>query len=395
MALTGRAFLGSWAFESIGWFALGEAYLRMTLEGAILFAFLLAGWDLVRALVAGLLVHTLLWFILYGGYAKISSVRERRRPLPRLLAFRARVVAQVKASSNFRAGLLYGSSGRDTMNEKSDVDLIVVPARPFPRGVFAVWALRASAVLHRMPLEASLIDLERDLAIRGHRRGTVLLKSGAGPQGSLREGALVAFSGIDGSGKTTVAKALLERLRRQGVRAEYFYGHRQYFRAGEGNVSAAIVFKGVWRHIGRSLTDLREHPRAALTLDLLTLADYVSVQLRLSRLLRPGTVVIADRYVADVIAYLRSLGPPRQSIEGLVSAVSFPPDLALWFRLDPAIAYARKREEDPDSLRGYEAAYGELAEKLGLKPINAGRPADEVTELAWNEIQRVLARAGG
>lgn len=395
MASSGRALLGSWALESIGWFALGEAYLRALLEGAILFVLLLAGWDIVRAIVAALLIHTVLWFVLYGGYAKISSVRERRRPVPSLLAFRARVVERVKGSSNFRAALLYGSSGRDSMNEKSDVDLIVVPARPFPRGVLALWALRASAMVRRMPLEASLADLERYLAIRGHGSGRVLLKSGVRPRDSLREGALVAFSGIDGSGKTTVAKALLERLRRQGIPAEYIYGHRQYFRAGEGNVSAAIVFKGVWRHIGRSLTDLRGHPRAALTLDVLTLADYVLVQLRLSRLLRPGTVVIADRYVADVVAYLRSLGPPRQSIEGLVSAISFPPDVALWFQLDPAIAYARKREDDPDSLRGYEAAYGELAEELGLKPIDASRPADEVTELAWNEIRRAVEIPGG
>jgi predicted nucleotidyltransferase len=206
MPTTGRALLGSWFLEGLGWFALGEAYMRVLIEGVLLLIFLLLGWNIFLIAGAFLTAHTILWFLCYGGYAKLSSVRGRRRPLPRLLEFRERVIERVKASSHFRAALLYGSSGRGTMNEQSDVDLVLVPSRPFPRGILALWALRAGSALQRLPLEASSADLERHLRTRLHGPGSVLLKAAPPTPGSVRRGALVSFSGIDGSGKTTVAK---------------------------------------------------------------------------------------------------------------------------------------------------------------------------------------------
>ena len=378
---TWRILLGSWLLEGVGWFALAESLGRAITEGLVILFLWVSGVPFALILLGWLLYHTAAWFLLHGGYAKLRSMREGASRLDRLYRYRDRVIEAVRRARSIRVAVLYGSAARGQMNERSDVDLMLVPERPRIGGVLFVWGLRLASVLRRMPLEVSLMDVERYVALR-QRHPTVVLKdvvnSVPGSEQLASVGVLLTISGIDGSGKTTVAKEIVRTLQGQGVSATYFYGHRPFFRGGLRSLSPALAFKAIWRRIGNSPENLRSFPAAKFLLDLLTVVDYIGVQARLARQLRPGSVVVVDRYAVDVIVYLRSFGPGHQTVEGLLTGISFPPDVALLFEIDPSRARERKREEPLEALTRAAQEYEKLAPVHRLTKIDANGPVNEV-----------------
>src|SRR5438132_4591547 len=309
---TWRILLGSWLLEGVGWFALAESLGRAITEGLVIVFRWVSGVPFGLLLLDWLLYHTAAWFLLYGGYAKLRSMREGASRLDRLYRYRDRVIEAVRRSRWIRVGVLYGSAARGQMNERSDVDLMLVPERPRIGGVLFVWGLRLASVLRRMPLEVSLMDVERYVALR-QRHPTVVLKdvvnSVPGSEQLASVGVLLTISGIDGSGKTTVAKEIVRTLQGQGVSATYFYGHRPFFRGGLRSLSPALAFKAIWRRIGNSPENLRSFPAAKFLLDLLTVVDYVGGQARLARQLRPGSAGGVDRYSVGVLVHVPRFGP--------------------------------------------------------------------------------------
>src|SRR3989449_6914760 len=378
---TWRVLLGSWLLEGVGWFALAESLGRTIVEGFVILLLWVAGLSFALIVLAWLLYHTAAWFLLYGGHAKLRSMREGSSPLDRVHRYRDRVIEAVRRARSIRVAVLYGSAARGQMNKRSDVDLMLVPERPRIGGVMFVWGLRLASVLRRMPLEVSLMDVERYVALR-QRHPTVVLKDVANPAPGSEQlasvGVLLTISGIDGSGKTTVAKEIVRTLHGQGVNATYFYGHRHFFRGGLRSLSPAVAFKAIWRRIGNSPENLRSFRAAKFLLDLLTVVDYIGVQARLGRHLRPGSVVVVDRYAVDVIVYLRSFGPGHQTVEGLLTGISFAPDVALLFEIDPSRARERKREEPLEMLTWVSQEYEKLAPVHCLTKIDANGPVSEV-----------------
>jgi thymidylate kinase len=170
----------------------------------------------------------------------------------------------------------------------------------------------------------------------------------------------------------------------------YFYGHRLSYQEEGEHVSAAIAFRSFWRHVGRELPELKKHALAKAVFDVCTLLDYLRVRWRLLRVLRPGTVVVADRYVADVLAFLRFLGPVRGSVEGLLVGTSIEPDIGFHFQIDPEVAFARKQEQTLDELKRFAEAYSGLEDLLGLDRIRAGELPEEVQSQLGTALERKL-----
>lgn len=210
-------------------------------------------------------------------------------------------------------------------------------------------------------------------------------------------GHLVTFSGLDGSGKTTVATWLVEALREHGVRATYFYGHRPSYHRDQKVRSLSILFRAIWRHIGRVPEELREHPRAKVVYDFLTFLDYVLVQRKLARHLRPDTVVLVDRYVYDVIMYLRFLGPSHPALEWMLLAISPRPDVEIFFDIDPETALGRKQEQTPAELQRFAAVYRDLRRVWSPVVVDARASLHEVLSevgtIVENELGPVRTRA--
>src|SRR3989442_11736896 len=162
---TWRILAGSWLLEGVGWFALAESLGRALTEGLVILFLWVSGLPFALIVLGWLLYHTAAWFLLYGGYAKLRSMREGSSPLDRLHRYRDRVIEAVRRARSIRVAVLYGSAARGQMNERSDVDLMLVPERPRIGGGLFVWGLRLASGPRRMPLEVSLLDVVPSFAL--------------------------------------------------------------------------------------------------------------------------------------------------------------------------------------------------------------------------------------
>jgi dTMP kinase len=140
-----------------------------------------------------------------------------------------------------------------------------------------------------------------------------------------RRGFLIVFEGIDGSGKTTQARALLRRLRRRGRKAVFF----------------REPTRGRWG---------REIKRLAARADSLTpeeeLALFVkdrreNIAKNLGPALAAGRIVVLDRYYFSTIAYQGAKGIDTGRIRRMNEAFAIRPDLVVILDVDAARGLAR------------------------------------------------------
>jgi dTMP kinase len=152
--------------------------------------------------------------------------------------------------------------------------------------------------------------------------------------------ALITIEGVDGTGKTTLARALVEALRARGSGVELL--------REPGGVQASERIRELVKDPALTIGDRTE----AL---LYAAARAQLVEERLAPALAAGQTVILDRFVDSSLAYQ---GGGRQlGVEAIAALNSFAtggltPDRTLLLTLDPGIASARatERGEAPDRL---------------------------------------------
>ena len=103
---------------------------------------------------------------------------------------------------------------------------------------------------------------------------------------------LIAFEGLDQSGKETRARRLAESLAAEGRRVE--------------NLSFPDYETPIGREIGAALAGEREFPPDVM--QLLYIANRYEWRPKIEQWLREGAVVVCDRYAASSIAYGESHG---------------------------------------------------------------------------------------
>src|SRR5256712_11176533 len=161
---TWRILLGSWLLEGVGWFALAESLGRTIMEGLVILFLWVSGLPFALIVLGWLLCHTAAWFLLYGGYAKLRSMREGASRLDRLYRYRDHVIEAVRRARWIRVGVLYGSAARGQMNKRSDVDLMLVPERPRIGGGLFVLGLALTYLLPRTSPRVLLLGGARAVA---------------------------------------------------------------------------------------------------------------------------------------------------------------------------------------------------------------------------------------
>ena len=224
---------------------------------------------------------------------------------------------------------------------------------------------------------AELEDLDRLARRRGGRAAPPrrrLLPSGVRARlGAARDrargrrrGAVVALSGLDGSGKSTQAAALADALER--------LGH-------------AVAVE--WTRVGGERTWERVPARARATA--LTL-DHVWLRWRrLSGFLARDYVVVSDRYTLDAIVALRGLVGERRRApvrRALLRLLTRRPAAAFLLDVAPETAWERKGEQGPVPLRRQRELYLAEHRALGVERLDGERPADELAaHIAWRAWQ--------
>lgn len=206
-------------------------------------------------------------------------------------------------------------------------------------------------------------------------------------QKKLKRGILIAFEGIDGSGKTIQSKNLLERLRQKGYPAN---------RLKEPT-------DGVW---GDKIRDLARNGRHKI--DANTEFDFFlndrkeDVNKNIVPLLNKKEIVIMDRYYFSSVAYQGARGLDTDFIEKKNIEIAPQPHLVILLDLSPKVALKRiihSRSEFPDHFE--REKYLEDVRKIFLKQLK-GRPnaiiieGDEskstqaISQNIWDKIEPII-----
>jgi dTMP kinase len=140
-----------------------------------------------------------------------------------------------------------------------------------------------------------------------------------------RCGLLIVLEGIDGSGKTTQARALLRRLRRRGRKAVFF---REPTRGRWGREIKRLAARA------GSVT-----PEEELALFVKDRRENVASNLRPA--VSAGTIVVLDRYYFSTIAYQGAKGLDTGRIRRMNEAFALRPDLVVILDVDAAAGLGR------------------------------------------------------
>lgn len=203
-------------------------------------------------------------------------------------------------------------------------------------------------------------------------------------------GTLITLEGIDGAGKTTLARGMCAALATRGLDVQLL--------REPGGVSAA-------EHIRELVRDPAQRigPRAEALLYAAARAQLVEQRLR--PLLEMGGFVLLDRFVDSSLVYQgvgRQLGVDAVRSINAFATGGLTPDRTLLLDLDPTLARARSgaREAVPDRIEregeGFferiAAAYRRLAdaEPERIRVLDAAEPPERLLEAALAEIGDLL-----
>ena len=232
----------------------------------------------------------------------------------------------------------------------------------------------ASAVLAGIPLY-KVDDLST--VAEPFRRGArfACIESGA-----LKfKGILIAIEGLDGAGKTSVARELHKLLLNCGFRSVYTY--EPY--------SNAI----------REIFELRTLKLTPEVEALLMVADRYS---HYAEVVKPeldmGSVVVLDRYMYSTLAYQGSLGVDLEWLESLHRYLP-KPDICIYLDVDPELGLKRKAGgerprlryfEDLERLRRAREVYLNLVSKGRMVLVDASQDLRSVLREVLEIIKRKL-----
>ena len=191
-------------------------------------------------------------------------------------------------------------------------------------------------------------------------------------------GLFVVLEGIDGSGKTTISKMLVDRLNGLGFKAEYTF---------EPTDSEIVeVVRGKYSEYRDAYVD-------ALTF---ALDRLLHLKRKVIPLLRAGFIVVSDRYMYSSVAYQAASGAPIDWVL-LVNKYALKPDVTIYLDVDPETGLRRKQFKTTrfpefeviDFARRVREVYLELVKRGLMISINAARPIEEV----YRDVEAVVLNA--
>jgi dTMP kinase len=193
-------------------------------------------------------------------------------------------------------------------------------------------------------------------------------------------GKLIAFEGLDQSGKETQWRRLREHLERGGHRVE------------------ALAFPDyqtpIAQEIARALRGDREY--APDVLQLLFIANRYEFKPRIGEWLAGGRIVLCDRYLASSVAYGEASGLDPDWLFDVQRHLP-QPDLTILLDIEPGSALGRKRvdrdrfERDLALLERVRTSYARLADRPAWVRVDGEAPVDEVEAAV---LRAVRARLG-
>lgn len=182
-------------------------------------------------------------------------------------------------------------------------------------------------------------------------------------------GHLIAFEGLDQSGKQTQAERLAAALRTRGATVQL--------------VSFPDYATPIGAEITQALAGAR--PWTPDVLQLLYVANRLEYRPRLETWLKSGTIVIADRYIASSIAYGEAQGLDAAWMADVQRPLPAP-SLTILLDIAPEVSLARKQadrdkfERDLALLGRVRECYLRQADAGGWVRLDGRQDKDAVTD---------------
>ena len=199
---------------------------------------------------------------------------------------------------------------------------------------------------------------------------------------SSPKGLLVAFEGLDQSGKQTQAERLKARVE------------------AAGRTAVLLDFPAYETHIGKEIHDALHGEReyGPDVMQLLYVANRYEKKPQIERMLADGTVVICDRYLASSIAYGEAHGLDGAWLRDIQRYLP-PPALSILLDIAPETAAGRKTtnrdkyERDLALLSRVRESYRRQAAAAGWLRLDGERAKDLVAAEVLAVVSPLLARA--
>lgn len=195
-----------------------------------------------------------------------------------------------------------------------------------------------------------------------------------------QSGHLIAFEGLDQSGKQTQAERLLAAFRTAGHKAE-FLTFPEYTTA-------------IGTEIGKALQGERDYQPD--TLQLLYIANRFEFRARINAWLEAGTMVVCDRYLASSIAYGEAQGVDAAWLTEIQRFLP-QPSLTILLDIPPDASLTRKQvardkfERDLALLgRVRESYLGQAARSDTWVRIEGSQDKDAVSQSVLNAVRSRL-----
>lgn len=194
-------------------------------------------------------------------------------------------------------------------------------------------------------------------------------------------GLLIAFEGLDQSGKQTQAEALRD------------------FALSKGRACQLLSFPDYATAIGSEISKALHGDRdyAADTLQLLYVANRYEKRAMIEGLLAAGTIIVCDRYVASSIAYGEAQGLSAGWLSDIQRFLP-PPDLTLVLDIAPATAVQRKStnrdryERDLALLSRVRDSYRRQGQQPGWRVLDGDRAKADVSLDVITAVEPLLSR---
>lgn len=190
---------------------------------------------------------------------------------------------------------------------------------------------------------------------------------------------LIVLTGIDGSGKSTAAQALVSSVRAGGGTAMLLNNH-----AGRRSMSLLGARLGI-----------RLPPRVADALE--TTFRVWNVLVNHLRASRVDGLVVMDRHLYCQLALRATKGLPRGRLLPWLLGALPAPDAVVHLEVDPAVAHRRIAARGTDAetledLADFARAYRELPEYGTFEKVDASVPGPELARRLAETVQAAARR---
>jgi dTMP kinase len=192
-------------------------------------------------------------------------------------------------------------------------------------------------------------------------------------------GYLIAFEGLDQSGKQTQAERLASALADNRSTVEL--------------LSFPDYTTAIGGEIGKALHGEREYE--ADVMQLLYIANRYEYRPRIAATIAAGGIIVCDRYLASSIAYGEAQGLDPDWLTGVQSYLP-QPALVLLLDIAPDASLQRKQiardryERDLALLGRVRASYDRQATQPNWQRIDGQRPKDDVTQAVFSAVRTRL-----